>query len=51
MTSNWKAAVTLALVCPHCQAMNRPGAIYIEIQQDGQALCSVCAKQFSPEAA
>lgn len=36
--------VTATLRCPRCQAQNRPGATYIEIDQTGtRAFCSVCS--------
>lgn len=40
MTSNWIKAVDL--ICPKCQAQNRPNATIIEV--DGEtAVCCVCS--------
>lgn len=36
------------LVCPKCQAANRPGAHVIELSdQDGWADCAVCAHHYA----
>lgn len=46
--TNWSNAtrvrIEVALCCPRCAAMNRPGAIVIELDADQRrALCAVCA--------
>jgi uncharacterized Zn-finger protein len=51
--SNFKDAVRLTkeqqLSCPSCGAANRPGATYVELQQNGDAFCMVCSKQFKEQ--
>lgn len=49
--SNFRQAVQALrenLRCPACGAVNRPGATYIELQANGLAVCTVCAKTFQP---
>jgi transcription elongation factor Elf1 len=49
MESNWaRATKFVTLRCPKCDAMNRPGATIIDVQQ-GTAVCGVCAHHWKPE--
>lgn len=55
--SNWSMAKEalrkwreVQLVCPtHCGAMNRPGALLIDLLPDGSAECRGCAHAWTPD--
>lgn len=52
--SLFRDAVIAKLVCPKCQAANRRGATYIELDDHNIACCGVCTKSgplkdFQPE--
>jgi len=57
MASNWLKATAIkardteeTLVCPKCQAMNRPGAIIIQLDaRTWSANCGCCAHDFIVE--
>jgi len=39
-----------ALACPKCGTENRPGvAVMVELDEQGRALCAVCAHTWIPE--
>lgn len=43
-----RAQIEQRLRCPKCPAANRPGATYIELDQDGRAAyCGVCSAHFT----
>lgn len=42
------------LVCPRCQAANRPGATVVKLEEHGRACCIVCSfegllEKFAPK--
>lgn len=41
-----RAQLVHHLTCPHCGAMNRPGCDIIELSEQGEADCLVCAYHF-----
>lgn len=43
-----RLARELELRCPHCPAMNRPGATIIELETETRAVCGVCGRPFDP---
>jgi uncharacterized Zn-finger protein len=48
--SNWtKATGDADLRCPACGAANRPGVPYVEINEKGQAYCTVCSHVWLPK--
>jgi len=44
-----RIAREVSLRCPHCPAMNRPGATIIELETPTRAVCGVCAHAFNPQ--
>lgn len=39
--------IEAALVCPQCQAVNRPGVCSVDLDDTGTAWCSVCSHNFA----
>lgn len=42
----WRRHLEEGLVCPNCQAANRPGETVIEVRPGNVATCGVCRREW-----